>query len=741
MSRILKEPQRGPTKTAEARDYGFARSSREWVIGLLLLAALLVAYWPALHGGFLWDDDTYISADPVLLTLSGLRAIWADPSATCQYYPLSFTLFWTIHHFFGFDTFAYHLATLLLHGIAAIFFWKILECLRLRGALLAAAIFALHPVNVMSVAWMTELKNTLSCSLALGAAWAYLRFAGVGVYEQLPAERRGWRWYVLSLALFQLAMLAKTAVSFLPVSLLLVLWWQRERLTRRDVLSLLPMLGISVGMGALTIYIERHAGGASGPEFNISFLERVLISGRSFWFYLFKLVWPDRLTFVYPHWKLDPGLWWQWLYPVATVAVLLAAWLARKRLGKGPFVALMHFYISTSALVLAVVLYMMRYSFVADHWAYFGSLGIIALGASAIMRALDRIGGEWKKPVEMGVGVSLLLFLGILSRAQSAMYSNIETLWDTTISNNPDAWMAHANLGVELDRQGRLEEAMSQYREALRINPADEQAHYDLGNSLLHQGRSVEAIAEYREAIEINPAYANAHTNLGQTLFRQGQTADAVAQYRQALQIDPSLAEAHTNLGIALLQQGRTQDAIAEHREALRINPEYADAHNNLANALLLEGQSEEAIDQYQAALRINPDLAEAHYNLANALLRQGQTGEAIAQLKRAFDLQPRNVAIENSMAWMLATAPQAALRDGARAVELAEQATRATGGGNPIILRTLAAAYAQAGRFPDAVQTAQKALELAQANSALGGALLREIKLYQAGQPIEGAH
>jgi tetratricopeptide (TPR) repeat protein len=701
----------------------------------------------------------------------------------------------------------FHIVTLLLHGVAAILFWQVLVRLRFRGALLAAAIFALHPVNVMSVAWMTELKNTLSASLALGAGWAYIRFAGLGVYESASPKEKAWRWYALALGLFLLAMLAKTAVSFLPVTLLLVVWWQRERITRRDLLSLVPMLGISVGMGAFTIYIERHAGGASGAEFTIGFLERVLISGRSFWFYLGKLLWPSQLTFLYERWKLDTGDWRQWLYPVATLAVLTGTWMARRRIGKGVFVALMHFYISTSLLILAVVLYMMRYSFVADHWQYFGSLSIIALVASGITRALDRM-GRWAGPMEMGLGLALVLGLGVLTRAQTGMYSDLETLWRTTLARNPESPLAHNNLGDLIFKQGHTEEAIAQYREALRIDPGYEVAHtnfgnallqqghteeaiaqyraalqtdpnydlahYDLGNVLLQQGRPEEAITQYREALRIdptlgqarnnfgnallqeghteeaiaefhealriNPADAQAHTNLGNAMYQMGRIEEAISESREALRIDPDLAEAHGDLGIALYQQGRTEEAAAEYREALRINPALAVVHCNLGAILFLQGQTEEAIAQYRAALQINPAYVEAQNDLGNALLRQGRTVEAIAAIQRALELQPSNALIQNNLAWMLATAPQASVRNGPRAVQLAAQASQSSGGNNPMILRTLAVAYAGAGEFPNAIQAAQKALQLAEAqsNTKLANALLREIKLYQAGRPYE---
>jgi tetratricopeptide (TPR) repeat protein len=677
------------------------------LLALGLMGVTLAFYFRSLTGDFIWDDNTYISDNWVLRSLAGLRAIWEDPSATCQYYPLSFTFFWTIHHFFGLNPVAYHLVTVLLHGAAAVLLWQVLERLRMRGALLAGVIFALHPVNVMSVAWMTELKNTLSASLALGACWAYLRFAGLGVYGVKRARRECWGWYALALALFQLAMFAKTAVSFLPVTLFLIVWWQRERVTWRDALALVPMLGISIGMGLLTIYIERHAGGASGSDFTIPFLDRVLISGRSFWFYLGKLVWPDRLTFIYPRWKVDTGQWWQWLYPIATVAVLAGSWLARGRIGKGVFAAIMHFYISTSMLVLAVVLYMMQYSFVADHWAYFGSMSMIALAAAGIARAAEWA-GRWGRPLELGAGIGLALLLGTRTSAQCAMYSNLETLWRTTLAGNPECWMAHNNLALYLLRQGRIDEAIQECDAALRLNPND----------------------------------GEAWTNLGLAMLRLGRNGGAAIDFRSATQVDPNFAEAWSDLGLALANQGEIDEAIAQFRKAAQVGPAFAGARYNLGLALIRQGRIDEAIEQFRAALRIDPDYGDAEYDLGLALFQQGDAGDAISHMERALELEPANTSVQISLAWMLATAPKPALRDGKRAVELASDADRSSGGGDVGILRTLAAAYAQAGEYYDAVRATQAALQLAESgtNSDLEQKLETELKLYQAGQPYKDA-
>jgi len=484
-----------------------------WVPALAILAATMFVYGPALTGGFLWDDDACISENECLRTWDGLRQIWFVPGATEQYYPLTFSGFWLEYHLWGLHTLGYHLVNVLLHATAAILLWRVLAALRVRGALLAGAIFALHPVNVMSVAWMTELKNTLSGCLALGAGWAYVRFAGLGVEED-RAGKTAWASYLLSLALFQLAMLAKTAVSFLPVTLLLVVWWRKKRMTVSDVLWLLPMAGISVGMGVLTIYIEQHSGGASGPDFQLSFAQRLLVSGHSFWFYLEKLVLPCDLTFIYPRWTIDASDGSQYLYPLTMLGLLTALWIFRGRVGKGVWVAFMHFYLTTSMLVLIVVLFMMRYSFVSDHWQYFGSMGMLALFAAGITAGLDRLGWEGR-PAGAAMKLGLLLALGVLSWRQSWIYQSLDSLWTDTLAKNPECWLAHSNLGQIRLKQGRLGEAKEHYEQALRIKPDNALVHANLGGVLQLTGQVSEAIELDRQAVQLDPGDAVNHYDLG----------------------------------------------------------------------------------------------------------------------------------------------------------------------------------------------------------------------------------
>ncbi len=785
-----------------------------WLFGGLLMAATLLAYWPALHGGFIWDDDAHISANPTLRSLRGLREIWFEPGATCQYYPLSFTLFWAGYQLWGLNPLGYHLLNVALHVLVAVLLWQVLEKLQTRGARLAGAIFALHPVCVMSVAWMTELKNTLSAALALAAGWAFVRFAGLGVYgvsaaggdkPRRQASGLDWRFGFLSLVLFLMAMFAKTAVSFLPATLLLVVWWQRGRLPWREIVPLLLMLMLVVTMGAMTFYIERLHG-AVGTGFQLGGMARVVVSGRSFWFYLGKLFFPTGLTFVYERWAVNAAGGWQLLYPAAMAGLLAILWWKRKFIGRGPFVAMMHFFISTSLLILIIVLYMTRYTFVSDHWQYFGCMSVLALVAGGITAGLDRPGkrNRFLKPAVVG---GLLVTLGLSTWRQCGMYTDIETLWRTTLARNPNAFLAYNNLGSVLSGKGRVEEAIAYFKKTLEFNPDFFEAHNNLGNALLRVGRLDEALDHFNQAVAIAPASATSHYNFGNALMKAGRLDEAIVQLRKALDLQANYPEAHNNLGAALMRLGRLDEAMIHHQKALALNPNYAEAHYNLGCIFDQQGKREAAINQYQEAIQCQPGYAEAHYSLGQAFIQEGRPDEAITHYRRAIEIKPdytdahgnlanvltvqgkldeaiqeyqrtlalipnsaqahfrygqalqaqrhfqaaiveyvktltldsHHLPVRLSLAWLLATCPENSFRDGSKAVALAEQTKALAGIESPQLLDTLAAAYAEAGRYHDAVETAKRALNLTatQNNQPLAEAIQTRLNLYEANSPF----
>jgi hypothetical protein len=389
-----------------------------WLLLILLPALTLLAYLPVWHAGYIWDDDFYVRNNWTLHDLNGLKHIWFDTEATPQYYPLVHTTFWLEYHAWKLDPAGYHIVNVVLHALGAILFWRVLKLLALPGAWLAAALFALHPVNVESVAWITERKNVLSLVFFCAAAWAYLRFTA-----ESQSQNRRRAWWCAALLLFVCALLNKTVACSLPPVLLLERWWKKNRLETGDVLPLVPFFIIGLGMGLHTAWLEKHHVGASGAEWSFSLAERCLIAGRALWFYAGKLVWPAPLTFIYPRWQLDAGVWWQWLFPAAALAVVTALWLARKRIGRGPLAAFLFFAITLFPALGFVDVYPFRYSFVADHFQYLACLGPLALAAAGIELGLARMTKQTAVPRTIII-VALLASLGTLTWHQCGMYAD-----------------------------------------------------------------------------------------------------------------------------------------------------------------------------------------------------------------------------------------------------------------------------------------------------------------------------
>ncbi len=541
--------------------------SRAWqtrAVGVALIVLMTTAaYLPAMRGGFLWDDDVYVTENPALRSRDGLRKIWAEPGVTSQYYPLTLTSFWVEYRLWGLRPFGYHLVNVLLHATNAVLLWRVVRALQLPGAWWIAAVFALHPVMVESVAWITERKNVLSGFFYLLAVLAYFRF------RPLTGERPpDWRLYPVVVALFVCALWSKTVTCSLPAALALLTWWKSGRLDRRDAVALAPLFAIGAAMGLVTVWVEKHIAGATGAEWALSFGQRCLLAGRAVWFYAGKLVWPAHLAFIYPRWNLDTAAAWQYTFPAGALAVLAGLWVAQRRIGRGPAVAGL-FFVGTLMPALGFFdVYPFRYSFVADHFQYLAGIGPIALVIGAVTSFARKAGAPARHGACVAGGV-LLLTLGISTWKQAHIYRDLETLWRDTLRKNPGAWLAHSNLGVVLHNQGETGEAVLHYEQAARSRPDLPELHYNLGNALAELGRLDAAISRYRQALQIKPDYVDARNNLGVALARAGRVDEALAQWEQALRVAPDLAEAHDNLGKALAMQGRAAEAIAHFRRAL----------------------------------------------------------------------------------------------------------------------------------------------------------------------------
>ncbi|HXR04682.1 MAG TPA: tetratricopeptide repeat protein [Verrucomicrobiae bacterium] len=613
---------------------------RDWLKGVLLVAAIFFVYQPVWHAGFIWDDDAHVTR-PELRSLDGLARIWIQLGATHQYYPLVHSVFWGEHRLWGDWPVGYHLVNIGLHAFLALLLVKVLRQLKISGVWLAAAIFALHPVQVESVAWVSELKNTLSGVFYLGAALVYLGFD--------RDRRRG--SYALALGLFLLGLMSKTVIATLPAVLLVIFWWQRGKLSwRRDVVPLIPFFVAGVVAGLFTAWVERKFGGAQGSEYDFSVVERVLIAGRAIWFYLGKLFWPANLIFVYPRWQVSGAAWWQYLFP-ATAVLLPGALLWLQRQMRGPLATLLFFVITLFPALGFFNVYPFRFSFVADHFQYLASIGPIVLAAVGISTGFNRF-GKWRSFLVPGLGGILLAVLSLLTWRQCRTYTDPETIWRTVIVRNPGCWMAQNNLGLTLAGQGHLDGAIQHYEQAIQLKPDFTDALNNLGISLVLQGKLDAAAAWFQKAVQSHPDDPEIRDNLGvvlvkayhdyaNALVRAGRSDEAIVQFRKLLELCPDFADARHELAVILLQKGQVDEAIAQFQQIQEQYPDNATAYFDLGNACLQKGQVDEAMAYYQRALKIKPDDASACNNLGMAFLAKGMVDESVVQFRRALTIQP----------------------------------------------------------------------------------------------------
>jgi protein O-mannosyl-transferase len=648
------------------------RAWRESLPVLALFLLVLAAYFPALRGEFNWDDDENIIKSVALRSLNGLRRIWFVPGATQQYYPLTHTSFWLDYHIWGLHPWAYHLENLLLHALSAALLWRGLRRLGARGAWLGAALFALHPVCVESVAWITERKNALSGVFYLASALAAIEFWLPRAAGPIPEKRKDqklpetsfgpWHFYWLALFLYTCALWSKTATIGLPAVILTLVWWKRSFLVRRDAVLLLPFLACGLGMALITIYIENHLRlNVGGPDdWKFSPLERLLIGTRAVWFYLGKIVWPHPLMFMYPRWNIQLFQLRSYLPLAAMIATFAILWRKRRRWGRPVLVALGSFVAILFPVLGAFNVFFYRYSFVCDHFQYLAAIGPIALAAAAITITLDIFsnGQPLLKPAVCGL---LLLMLGALTWRQSGIFENRETLWRDTLAHNPDSWMAHDNLGVWLSQSGRFEEADAQYQTAISLRPNDHIAYYDLGIECAMKGELEKALDYYNASLKISPSYALTHYEMANVLARQGKLDDAIPEYTTALKTYPDFATAHFNLANAFAKKGNLDGAIEQYTKALDIQPEDARAQASLGRALAAKGNSVEAIVHFQKALEIDPNSVEAMANLANALLGQKRFDEAITLYHAALQLNPASAVLHYNLGAALSRQGKAA--------------------------------------------------------------------------------
>ena len=614
---------------------------------LLIVAAGVWVFWPALRGDWLWDDDRLITENLQLRGLPGLWNIWFAPGSQVEYYPLEQTVLWLEWQLWHTDTLGYHVVTLVLHLCSALLVWRLLGKMGLRLAWLGGLLFAIHPVQVESAAWSAELKNTLSLPPLLLAMGFYLD------YEKGKKTSD----YLLALGLFLMALLCKMTVVMFPMVILLYVWWKRGRIGWGDIKVSVPFFVLSLAMSLITIlsgvWDRQFAHLYPGDVPDGGLAARLALAGQEIAFYFSKSVLPVGLLPVYPKWAVDPASplhYFSWLVLGGVIGWL---WTKRQSWGRHALLGLGFFLINLAPCPGFIPAPNMGYAWVMDHFLYLPIIGLIGLVVAAMGQAEERLAPIFR-PVGAGVVAMVMILLAWESRSYAGIFINSKTLWTYTVRHNPEAWPAHNNLGSILEGEGRISEATEQYEEALILKPDYVEAHNNMGNVLLRTGRMTKAMDQYEQALRINPDYARAHNNLGALLLQTNRLPEAMEQFEQALKLKPDFAEAHNNLGLCLQKSGRVEEAVGQFEQALQLKPGNAETHYTLGKALMQTGRVVEAIQQYQESLRLRSDDVEVRNNLGIALAQSGRMPEAMEQFEEALRFKPGDAETHNNLGVVL---------------------------------------------------------------------------------------
>ncbi len=648
-----------------------SRASRlRLALGALLIFALVFAvYRPILPGSFLMDDQRLIGSDnPLVNGEFTPRSIWFQTD-----FALTTLAWWVERLVWGENPAGYHAVNIALQALSAVLLWRLLSRLKIPGAWLGAAIFAVHPVCVNSVARVAELKNTLSLPFALFSFWGYLKYEALALYPasqnqtgDRPSRGQATLWLTVSLIAFVLALFSKTTTVMLPPVLLLCAAWQRGRIARRDVLHTGPYFVLALAFGLMSSWFQKHqalAGLTLEPE---NFWERLAGAGQDFWFYLGKALAPVNLSVFYVRWRIDATALISWLPGLLAGVIFIVGWRFRHRWGRHVLFGLGCFAVTLfPALGFFDAQFQMMWR-VSDHLQYKPLIAVVALAAAGLA-ALPN------KTAFRCTAIVLLLSLSILTFKRAQLFGTEESLYRDTLAKNPAAWPVQNDLGVILAKRNDY--------------PA--------------------AIEHFAAALQYNPCNSSAHSNFGQVLALQGRFEEAERHYRAALRLKPDDPDAHEHFAATLAGQGRNREAILHLRAAIIFEP------------------------------RFKPKI-EPRMELAGLLYRTGDPHQAVAQLRQVVSLKPDRAEALNNLGWILATCSDDQVRDGVEAVRCAERACQLTTFTEAGMVGTLAAAYAEAGRFPEAVATAEKAVNLANAagNPQFAAVNRQLLVLYRAGKP-----
>jgi tetratricopeptide (TPR) repeat protein len=845
---------------------------RTLLICALLCALTLASFWPVVDNDFInFDDPEYVTENShVVSGLTWENVTWAFTTRYAgNWHPLTWLSHMVDAQLFGLKPAGHHAVNLLFHTFNTMLLFLVLQTMTRatwRSALVAA-LFALHPLHVESVAWISERKDVLSTLFFMLTLWSYARYANGGQKSEirdqisevgtpssllhLPSSL----WYCLSLLLFALGLMSKPMLVTLPFLLLLLDYWPLQRFGlsgdlapvtsfRRSTwmgcaLEKIPFLALAATASLVTLLVQSKQGAVS-PISGLPFGPRVANAIASCLRYLGRIVWPTDLAIFYPHPDTTYPTSTQWpFWQIAATALLLAlvsALVIRLR-RSNPYLAVGWFWF-VGMLVPVIGLVQVGAQAMADRYTYLPAIGVFLMFAWGAHDAFQR----WPRfiPATAVAAAGLAMACAIATWFQTQRWRDSVTLFEHTLAVTSDNATAHFNLGAAYEERGKFGLALAHYRAALQIDPTYADAHYNIGHALAAQGKLQEAVEQYRAVFALKPNHAFAHNNLGNTLLDLGKPDEAVAEYIEAIRIAPDYPAPHNNLGKVLADQGKMNEAGNHFADALRLKPDYiearaglalslaaqgryqeslshwqtvvkqrpnnAEVHFNLANVLTELGKPDEAKTEYAAALRLQPNLAdqnmalgnalaqqgqpqaaephflaalrlnpespeilqrlgrflaqqgkvdqalkhlseaarlkpsaEAHYDLGLALVMAGKSDQALLEYQQALQMKPDWPAPMNDLAWILATHPDAGVRDGSRAVSLAKRACEIAGEKEPRYWGTLDAAYAEAGRFEEAITTAQKTRQFAldAGLTEVAEAAEQRLELYRAGRPF----
>lgn len=752
---------------ARPQKQSFSRlQSHSWLPILAILVLVVVAFWPAFSNGFIWDDDSVLTGNPLMR--GPLHLLWFSTQPV-DYFPVTYLSLWLEWRLWGMNPVGYHVTNILLHAASAVLLWRLFLRLKFPAAWLPALLFAVHPVNVESVAWIAERKNVLAMFFYVLTAWAFVVFA----------QTRNQRFYLLSIVAFALSLLAKPAAVAWPIVAVALLWLAKRRETNSrkeffvDALkTTAPFFVIAIVLSLVAIWFQTYRAIGTDLTNHNSLATRLAMAGGAVWFYLWKALLPYPVMFVYPQWKIDTHSFVAFVPVLALAAVAAVLWSFRKGWGRPLLFALGYFVLLLVPVLGFFDIYFQRYSYVADHWQYFALPAVLVVVAFGLV----------KLKVEKIFGPVLVIALAAVSFGHARSFHDSEILWTKTLEKNPDCWLALNNLAVLRHESGKAQDAVNLNIKSLEVHPEQPEAHSALGGIFLDVGKLDDAEAHLRVALQINPSYPIAHYNLAGVQRARGLVAESIAEYREAVRLTPNYAAAHNNLGCLLALAGKPKEAIDELRMCVALDPNYADAlsnlgsmlndqhhadqalpllqkatalnprgpdcHLNLGNALLALNKVGEAQSEYFAALQLNTSLTLARYGLANCMLRLGKTDDAATLYQQVVDEGPRHaeshyqlatillsrkdraaglehlresvrlkpdwIVALNNLAWNIATDENCKPTESAQAVRFAQHAVELTQGTDAASLDTLAVAWARSDVFSKATDSANLALRLA---------------------------